>query len=211
MLNKYNLSIAKLASKEISRYALGGILVTHNHTVVTDGHLMVVVSCPASEQTHPPFIMAAQDAAKIAAALPKNGDNPARRNAAVGAAAENGLVPVLTYGEEQQFYNVRPLSGSFPDFERVIPKASGNKFKITLDAKLLKDLMAQFETFCKGEKNLAVEFYFRTDSDAVRMDAQGGDGQHMTAVLMPMRPGAVTQLDREAAEAEGKKGKKAVA
>ena len=46
MLNRHNLNIAKLASKEESRFTLSAIRVTPVETVVTDGRVLVRVSNP---------------------------------------------------------------------------------------------------------------------------------------------------------------------
>jgi len=43
LLSKSELNLAKLASKEESRYALQGIAVQPNETVVTNGHYLVTV------------------------------------------------------------------------------------------------------------------------------------------------------------------------
>ena len=209
MLNRHNLNIAKLASKEGSRFTLNAIFVTQTDTVETDGSQLVVVSRPKMGdttevpedypdqpvETHAAFLLPASDAAKIQGAL-KNGNNA--EICASETQGDSRIVPVVTADNDSaQTHRVRVPSGNFPDYQRVIPPASKNTFKITLNAKLVKDLMAQFETFTKTQMNPAVEFYFFGETNSVRMDADGGNDQHMTAVLMPMK-GDFLQAKREA-------------
>lgn len=220
MLNKHNLNIAKLASKDDSRFTLTSLLVTETHTVETDGHQLVEVSRPAptegasfpvptdypeqAVQKHAPFMLPASDAAKICAALPKKGVAHA---AVCGSSAEGGsrIVPVVIGGEETQTHRVRVPAGNFPDYQRIVPPASKATFKIALSPSLLKDLMAQFESFTKGQGTPSVEFYFTDDKSPVRMDSDGGEGQHMTAVLMPIRSGFIqAEREKEAAKKEKK-------
>jgi hypothetical protein len=54
LLNKAELNLAKLASKESSRYALQGICVQPKHSIVTDGHILVAVTHSSySEANYP--------------------------------------------------------------------------------------------------------------------------------------------------------------
>ncbi len=75
------------------------------------------------------------------------------------------------------------------DFERVMPKADDMIFSIGLDARKLKALMDQFETFCnETNKNgpASVVFSFQSESQACQMTCTR-DEQTMTALLMPVR------------------------
>src|ERR1039458_7750477 len=50
LLNKATLGLAKLASKESSRYATGGIAIEKDCAIVTDGHIMVHLENPSGGQ-----------------------------------------------------------------------------------------------------------------------------------------------------------------
>jgi hypothetical protein len=221
MLNTHNLNIAKLAPKEDSRFTLSGILVTPECTVETDGEQLVIVSRPTTHKasdfptgpitdatpvnTHPAFIMSTADADAIAKYLKttKRSTLPILTNAAVCAehTIANGqrYIPVLTANlDSTQTHQVRAIAGSFPNYERAMKPASEQKgFKIVLDARQLKSLMMQFESFMADKLQRNVEFYFDTETSAVRMDADGGDSQHMTAFLMPESGEPFSQLERE--------------
>lgn len=90
MLNKHNLSIANLASKEESRFTLNAIYVTPEYTVETDGHQLVMVTTPKEPErvegeasplpaipnfTHDPafkpFLLPSKDALEIVKSIPK--------------------------------------------------------------------------------------------------------------------------------------------
>ena len=54
LLNKHNLSIAELASKEESRYILQAIHVSAKRTAVTDGSIAVMVTLPEVDEKNFP-------------------------------------------------------------------------------------------------------------------------------------------------------------
>ena len=56
LVNKRNLELAKLASKDESRYQLSAILLTEAETVVTDGHILARVSLPEHKPDQFPVI-----------------------------------------------------------------------------------------------------------------------------------------------------------
>ncbi len=207
MLNKHNLNIAALASKEASRFSLAGIHVSKERTAVTDGHVLMTVTRPtcaaatfptppgAPEATdeHKPFIMPTADALAIAKQLPKKSSIPVILNAAIcveSPADSSRVVRILTTDlERSQTNNVRPVDGNFPDIQRVMPDASKSKFRICLDVTKLISVLQQFDKFANeaGPNHKPVRLYFTDNQHAVRIDADGGDGQHMTGVVMPFR------------------------
>jgi hypothetical protein len=196
--------------------------------VETDGHQMVIVTMPKTEasafpeltgapiptNTFEPFVMGAPDAIRIAKLLPLKSTIPVLQHAAIctGATSETGArtVPVLTTDlSSSQTHSVRALDGNFPDYKRVMPKLEETTFKVGFDAKKMKALMAQFESFMKNKTGpLLVDFYFTAENSAVRMEASGGDDQQMTAILMPVRSNFAAYAPIEAArlaEAEAAK------
>ena len=139
MLNKHNLNLAALASKEMSRFTLNGILVTPTETVETDGHQLCTVSMQKTDTEavpHPngvdfapaadwkPFILPAGEALDIAKAIPKKSTVPICQNAFIGAKTDvNGTAQIAVTNLEQfRVFNPRKLEGNFPDWKRVIPK-----------------------------------------------------------------------------------------
>lgn len=203
LLNKHNLNIAKLAPKEASRFNVNAIRVTPNETVVTDGHYMMVVSTVAlSADTFPnnpdsgltvrddfaPFNLNAKAALAAAASLPKRTPIPVLGCAAV---AMNGdLKPKLLTTDLEQVQTFPADEGSFPDWQRVMPKADDMPFVIGLDARLLRPLLEQFIAFQDSKRQPAVvDFRFKDARSAILMTTRTdrSDGQTMTAVLMPTR------------------------
>lgn len=215
MLNRHNLAIAALASKEESRFTLNALHVTPDYTAETDGHQLVKVTRPklaVSSSSFPeipgqplatddfkPFLLPAADARELAKSLPKKSTIPILQCAAIaqveepiGDGEETKLRTTVMTTDLSSAKFVRPdMPGNFPDIDRVIPNPNKATFAICLDAAILKNLMAQVESFVTAQaahgKRAPVRFYFQDDKAAIRFDCEGGDDQHMTGVLMPMR------------------------
>jgi hypothetical protein len=201
LLNKHNLNIAKLASKEASRFTLSGIRITPTETVVTDGHCLMKVSTVAiSSEEFPvcqgsgvtpqddfkPFNLDAAQALKASAQLPKKSTIPVLGCAAV-AVNGNPDRPALLTTDLEQFSTFKAMeSGNYPDYERVIPKAENAPFAIGLDAKLIKAMMEQFIAFIDSKGSAGITLRFTDERTAVLMEAKSGE-QTMLGVLMPMQ------------------------
>ena len=103
LLNRSILNLAKLASKEASRYTLQAIAVEKDQAVVTDGHILVTVgnTSPAADDSFPqvaglehktfsegPMIenvlVSRETALAALKALPKKSTIPVLANAAMG-------------------------------------------------------------------------------------------------------------------------------
>jgi hypothetical protein len=203
LLNKFNLSIAKLASKEVSRFTLSGIHVTPKATVVTDGHSLMAVSTletPAEgfpnrtdsgltlQDTFKPFNLSAELALKAAADLPKRSNLPILQCAAIAVNGDPNKPKVLTTDLERHAEYPAMESANFPDWERVMPRTDAANFAISLDARKLKPILEQFIAFADtvSKDRAPVTFRFEDPTKAVRMDAKANE-QTMTGLLMPMR------------------------
>lgn len=205
MLNKHNLAIASLASKDQSRFTLNGILVRPDCTVVTDGHQLTMVTTPKDDiESFPelpgaapacrdfkPFILPSAAAADVAKSLPKGRKTktlPILNNAAVSADTREGDYAVLmtTDLETARPFRVRKMAGNFPDFERVIPKRSDSTFRIRFNAELLVRVLNQCVSLMSEERIPMVELSFTDSAGPVRIDCESADtGQKMTSVVMP--------------------------
>ncbi len=179
---------------------------TATETIATDGHQLmrvtrpaykaesfpVVPGAPAPVDEHKPFLMPAEDALRIAKELPTKATIPILANAAICAETDSGdhrVIPITTTDlSSGRTHTVRVPSGNFPDVDRIMPDPNASTFKIVMDAKRLKDLLTQFEKFTYKSQKHAIRLYFTKDNAPMRIDADGGDGQHMTAVLMPLTP-----------------------
>lgn len=215
MLNKHNLSLASLASKETSRFTLNGILVTPTETVETDGHQLCTVSMQktdteavpsptgvdfAAVADWKPFILPAGEALDIAKALPKKSTIPILQNAFIGSKTDvNGTAQIAVTNLDQfRVFNPRKLEGNFPDWKRVIPKPEENPpaLCVSIDAALLARVLKQVESFRGDVRQPFCRMYFWGDkkesgvllcNNAIRIDADNDTGQHFTGVVMPGR------------------------
>jgi hypothetical protein len=227
LLNRFNLNIAKLASKEVSRFTLSAVHVTPKQTGVTDGHSMMIVSTidlPGEsfpnrtdsgltvQDNWKPFNLSSEQALRACADLPKKSTIPVLGCAAVAVNGDPLHPTVLTTDLERHAAYPAMESANFPDWERVLPKKADATFTIGLDARKLKPIIDQFIGFCDSANKrsaAAVTFRFQDATSAVVMEAKdypGADSmqeQTMTGVLMPLRipetekPYDLARIDRK--------------
>ena len=204
MLNRHNLNIAKLAAKEPSRYAITGVRVEPERTVVTDGHCLVAVTTPKSydpasypvmDRVTPtrefePFTLDRESALAIAKAIPRSRNLPVLEHAVIGAASNvNGHAQIaVTDLDRPQVFQPRKVEGEFPDYERVIPKAEPT-LRIAFNPVLLGAVLQQAAAFQKGRSQPQVTFSFHDSNGekAARLDCDNDEGQTFIGVVMPMR------------------------
>ena len=197
LLNKHNLNIHRFCAKEESRYTLRALLVTKNETVATDGHRLVRITAPKTNESLFPSVpdfkaddiegnvlLHADTAKELAATIPKgNKDIPILKTARIGQ--ENGSVrSVTTDLDITHLIQGKKVEGSFPDWRNVIPNKKP-AFEIHVNAAYLAELSNFADSF--SESGFIRLQFFGADQ-AMRIDAENGaDGQGMTAVLMPSR------------------------
>lgn len=205
MLNKHNLNIAALCSKEDSRFSLNSIQVTRDYTAETDGHQLMMVTRPKVEEGMMPdpelnrgfamgagqkdFLLPASVALELSKKLPRKPLVPVFENAVVQSEGKSPDA-VLAYADKRgdiQTMRSKKPEGTFPDFQRIMPKVEASTFQIGLNVQLLKGIAAQFVSFLEGQKTPAVRCYFKSATEAVLIEAENEEGQKMTAVLMPCR------------------------
>lgn len=211
LLNRTVLSLAKLASKDESRYTLLAIAVEKDIAAVMQGHYLVTVTHPKYsgdapiEQSYPvtdglthrtikdsEVVLVHKDAALAALkSLPKKSNIPILANAAMsedGRLVTNDLAAVASFKHE--------VGGTFPNWRQVVPDAPV-AFDVCLDPTYLELLMKFFKESLGDARNKTVRLTLYKDdkpmSDgrriprAVRFDARTDEGQEITAILMPIR------------------------
>ncbi len=201
MLNKNNLNMAKLASKADSKYTLAGILVEPTRTVVTDGYSLMVMALPAilpddfpkngdvvATGTFEPFLLPSDTAAKILKVLPKKESIPILNHAAIGSVSksENGgtqAVMMTTNLETSNRFDIHCIEGKFPNWQAVVSDPAAASMTLTANAEILIPLLQQF--VYAGSPAVTVRIY--GPEAAIRFDGVSKEGQHITAMLMPMR------------------------
>ena len=197
MLNHNNFAIAKLASKDDSRFTLRGILVTENKTVVTDGHMLAVVTGTPEDATETQeraaltsFIMPSADALGVAVAS---------KGGYLGLAdipySKNKECKINTKTNSSMVLNIQPLEGNYPDYERVIPSMDKYTVRVKLDAVLVAAMIAQLNEFMKNKNESKNSFVLSLAPDAVTkevsgpviLEAENAMGQTFKGLIMPMR------------------------
>lgn len=196
MLNKHNLTIAKLASAEDARYTTSGILVEPKQTIVTDGHLLFAISTmnipvtdfplggrqDALSEDFKPFILPKRTAIEIAGSIKKS-SIPALECVAVARSDENGAEIIATDLETEQAFRTRLHHGQYPNWRAVMPKGEA-KVEICFGIKILESALATL----KALDVHSATFRFYDGDSAIRIDATvKGTKQAVTAVVMPMR------------------------
>lgn len=206
MLNKYNLAIAALCSKEEARFTHRGIWVTPKETVETDGHQLMRVTMPEADpdsfpevpgagkatRVFEPFLLDAGDAIALQRALPKKTTIPILEYAAVSTLKDGSTVVVTTDLQQTQTARIpQNQDKKFVDWERVTPALDKAGFQIRLDAALLGPVLKQIELFARDKDKgggAYVDFSFGDPQSGLRIDAHNSDtGQDMIAVVMPVR------------------------
>jgi len=194
-LNKARLALAKLAPKDHSRYSIQGICVNQKHTVVTDGHIIVMVEHPSSPvqdkdfpqtpglETYPVTgnVLVSTEAALAALkALPKKSTIPVIQNAALGT---DGKIFVNTLDSVQSFQHY--MGGQYPNYEQVIPKDKP-KAEVCLNADLLISV-AKYIAENGDDRIPAMRLTIYDGSTAVRIDSKTASGEPIMALIMPLR------------------------
>lgn len=200
MLNRHNLNIATLCSKNPQYYA-SVIQIRKDRTEATDGHLLIRVDTPSlSEQEAPiiegfagtedfePFTITGKDALTISKAIPKH-NLPILQNAFVGAQTNvNGSAYFATTDlERPQLLNIPKTEGRWPDTDQVVPHIDKADLTISFNAELLSNLLKTMASI-SDDKDKTVTFRFTTNVSAARIDCDNTEtGQHVTGVIMPMK------------------------
>lgn len=215
LLNRATLGLAKLASKEETRYSLQGIAIEMECATVTNGHYLVTVSHPqyAAEHIEDSYpetpglvhreikegetvLVHSSAAAAAMKALPKKTHIPVLQHAAM---SEDGKLVTNDLDSVQSFSH--KLDGQFPDWRRVMPSGEV-EYETYVDARYLKALAEYFIAVGndrlpsvrmtiyadkKPSKGLRPDSEERRNPSAMRFDLRTHDGQDVTAILMPLR------------------------
>jgi hypothetical protein len=220
MLNRHNLTIAKLAEKDPGRYTLNRIEVRPDRTCVTNGHYAVTVTtpdmkvesfpdmpgAPKAADDFKPFTIAADSALKAVKNHPTGNRKttlPILACTAVAMTAEGNPALLATDVEQLAVTEVKDSKGcTFPDVDRCIPSLDKATFSMDLDAKYLLSLLQAVADF-KGKANRAPVVSLHICENGGRtfnLAAVNDEGQTFRAVLMPTRGSADYEKQWEAAQ-----------
>lgn len=201
MLNRANLAIAKMCTKEESRYLLNGVYVTPEYTVVTDGHRLVkVATTNADAEQFPnfedfkaaskwaPFILKRDDALAVCVAIPKERKLWPVRHAAVNESNSQELA--TNDLSTKHLFKTEHLAGKYPDFDRVVPEKETAAFVAPVNARYLMEMLKAVVDANPDFPRVELRFYKAKegeDAQAIRLDSKTADEQEWVGVLMPMR------------------------
>lgn len=198
MLKRNNLAIAKAAPKEESKYVLNGILIEPQQSVVTDGHMMLIVGhspvhgaadFPAlggghiNQSEFPAFMIPTKTALDIAKAIPQGTKLPAIEYAAVSHVEKDHVSIVTTDLDTERVFRFRKLVGKFPNWRMVVPVVRDGDPSITFDLDLLQDTLNQM----KAAGVTTVTMRFKDPDSACRIDGKITETeQPVTAIVVPL-------------------------
>jgi hypothetical protein len=200
LLNKHNLQIAELASKDPSRFTLDVLSVTKERTAVTNGHYLVTVTLPGmadadfpaiegftpSNGATPEFLLNRETALEVAKAIPNKITIPVLRHASVGV-SDDAVSLAVTNIDSPKVFRSRKEEGQFPNIDVVIPDSKDTTLTIAFSAEYLMKLCKSALAVC-DDRNATIKLEFRDPAHAVKMTAHNSDtGQDWMAVLMPKR------------------------
>ena len=211
LLNRKQLEIIKLSSKDETRQALNSLYIYEDTTVTTDGHRMIAVkSNQFNREDWPPNGVNWQDDAASGAVsflvdrktiedtlknIPKNPAMPILASAAVGLIeAKDGepdrVVCQTTDLDRTKNIEARTITGKFPNYKQVIPDYKNEELYISMgiNASYLEEVCNLLKKY--REKSCAITLYMKKE-DANRhslvITAYDGEGTEATAIIMPYR------------------------
>jgi hypothetical protein len=206
VFSKFNFKIASLlpTDPEALIPSAGGLLVTPERTIETDGHQAVIVTAPESQPTlfdnpdgmeeaefFTPFLMDRESALKIAKIIPKrNPDAPENSLAMIDVHTEAESDSTVSIAEDVRraiFKSRKVDAAKFPQIDRAFPPEEEARFDVQFNADTLVPVLKLFQEFAGQDKMtpiITIRLY--GPKHGVRIDA-AACGQKMTAVVMPMR------------------------
>lgn len=202
LLNRAVLSLAKLASKDASRYTLQGFAVEKDRAIVTDGTILVGVmnEHPVADENFPAVaglehktfadgpmietVLVHRDAALAALkAIPKKNTIPALYNAAMGT---DGNLYTTDLENVSQFKH--KMNGArFPNWRQVMPTGEPIA-SVSFDVRKMRQLCDYIAE--NGDARMATAKLTIYGADkAMRLDSKTSDGTEVFALLMSCRDG----------------------
>lgn len=195
MLNRFNFSIAKLIDAE-SIGPISGLLVSPTSTIETDGHQLIVVTAPESQpslfpaddgisdaEEFTPFILDRDSALKLAKVIPNPKEGAPRELAVIDISTENDGTATLAVNDDERRTIVKSekIAGEYPDTVKLIPAVDDARFEVQFNSDILVPVLRAFQQF---SATMTIRMF--AANRGIRIDAEG-DGQTMTAVVMPLK------------------------
>lgn len=216
LVPKQALSVVSCATRESTRYAIGGVLIERDkdgvaRTVATDGRRLAVVTWPECDPKDYPFlvtvdtgircpgfcgVLATKDVKNLLKSLPKNSCKPALENIAIQEqVAKPGGAETFecaaTDLEAEQHWTLQTIEGSFPNWQSIVPEEHPRAVRIRVNAKFLADACKLAFQFPGEYGTPIVELTVEPESSGPSMrplciTAEGEAGK-LTYVIMPVQ------------------------
>lgn len=177
MLNKNNLRIGKLSADEAYGHAIDCISICAGETISTDGHLLMRIERPASDEDQQSSVRIDAGQALIIAKTVHKHDPLTLSVEGKKAKIHAPLMTFETSVDEREFPNA--------DAVGVIPKLEEVQASVVVNVDLLISIISQIRRM--GSHDTTVCIRLSGEERAVRFDFMVGDSQRGLAVLMPMR------------------------
>lgn len=206
MFTRWNFDIAGLLPTDPDALLItaGGLFVSPERTMETDGHQVVIVTAPESQPSlfdqpdglkeaefFTPFLMDRESALKIAKLIPKrNPDAPENSMAMLDIHTEaesDSTVAVTEDVRRAIFKSLKRDATKFPAIDKFLPDPETARFEIQFNADMLAPVLRLFQKFASQDKmtpTITIRLFGPTAG--MRIDATACE-QKMTAVVMPMR------------------------
>ena len=194
-MNKNNFAIAELCPEDDDReYFSQGVRVTPTETIATDGHALLRVRGIGEPEDFEPFVLPRRAALVIAEALPGHDHATIEHT----EASTKAKISITNETADEVGYSVPPIKVNYPNTDKAIPNVDGAAVEMLLDLNILIPLLEQTRQFLHDENTPRSMAHFRFYNDGVltpeglsqapqRIDAENGQGQELTAVIMPCR------------------------
>ena len=190
MLNRYNFEIAALCSKDdTATPILRGINVAPTGTMVTDGHMAIMISAVSESQPglfeamegiepadfFSPFILDMESALRIAKSLPKKIKDSALLPPIVDATTEDSDRSMVSINDSgrQEILRARKIEGTYPDIPGLMPLVEDATMTIRLSPSILMDVLKTVDKFCNAHDVYSIDLHVFGPFMAVRIDAAG--------------------------------------
>lgn len=184
VLDRVSLSVFHAAHREVTRYAMNGVLVDEKGFTATNGKVLCHV-------THNGAVGAGVAPFVIPLATVKD------LNRAIGAGKKAKpfvleLGPLPAEGKATrtgETRDIRPVDGFFPPYEDVLPTDRDSRDDVGLNAQLMIDLLKAAQAFA-GTKDVVLRMNVKDAKAGVIFKATSG-GREFTGIQMPVDLGLV--------------------
>jgi len=196
--NKHNLRVSDFAQKKDTGRELQNVLFTDKYTLATDSFKLVKVTTPKgdypADQIAKPLTIKKQ--LMIPANIISSIKTPARDKHIDGVDSmviterkkkRVTLATVDFKNNKTDLTKTDEIEGKYPDVGRIIKDAKKNaKHTVLFDPRHMVEIMKAIVAFQERNPYCSVKMSIN-GSEPILIEAEGGEEQKLTAILMPMR------------------------